>query len=302
MRKFEEVLEKAKGIPTCKVAVAAAEDEHVLEAVLAAKKQGIAEAVLVGDKEKILALATQCGVAADDLTIVHEANPAKAALEAVRLVSSGEAQVVMKGLIPTADFLRAVLNKDVGLRQGKQVLSHVAVMEIPGREKLLFMSDGAMNMRPDLPQKVQILKNVVHVAHALGLEKPRVAALAAVEVVNPDMPETVDAAALTKMFERGQIKGCIVDGPLALDNALSEEAAHHKGIVSEVAGRADVLLVPEIICGNMLYKAATFLAQGAVAGVVVGAKAPIVMTSRADSSAAKLQSIALAVLAAQPQK
>ena len=205
----------------------------------------------------------------------------------------------MKGLIPTADFLRAVLNKEVGLRQGKQVLSHVAVMEIPGREKLLFMSDGAMNMRPDLPQKVQILKNVVHVAHALGFEKPRVAALAAVEVVNPDMPETVDAAALTKMCERGQIKGCIVDGPLALDNALSEEAAHHKGIVSEVAGRADVLMVPEIISGNILYKAVTFLAQGAVAGVVIGAKAPIVMTSRADSSAAKLQSIALAVLAAQ---
>lgn len=191
-----------------------------------------------------------------------------------------------------------MLNKEVGLRQGKQVLSHVAVMEIPGREKLLFMSDGAMNMRPDLPQKVQILKNVVHVAHALGFEKPRVAALAAVEVVNPDMPETVDAAALTKMCERGQIQSCIVDGPLALDNALSEEAAHHKGIVSEVAGRADVLMVP-IISGNILYKAVTFLARGAVAGVVIGAKAPIVMTSRADSSAAKLQSITLAVLAAQ---
>lgn len=302
MKSFAEVLAKARGSRACKVAVAAAEDDHVLEAVLAAQEQGIAEAVLVGDKERILALAAQRGVAAEALTVVDQPEPRRAALEAVRLVSSGAAQVVMKGLIPTADFLRAVLDKEVGLRQGKQVLSHVAVLEVPGQDRLLLLSDGAMNIRPDLAQKVQILNNAVRVAHALGLERPRVAALAAVEVVNPDMPETQDAAALAKMAERGQLKGCLVDGPLALDNALSLAAAQHKGIASEVAGRADILLVPEIVAGNVLYKAATFLAGGSVAGVLIGAKAPIVLTSRADSAAAKLQSIALAVLAAQPGK
>ncbi|MPM49891.1 Phosphate acetyltransferase [bioreactor metagenome] len=196
-------------------------------------------------------------------------------------------------------MLRAVLNKEVGLRAGKNILSHVAVAEIPGFDRLIIITDAAMNVAPDLSQKVQIVQNAVSVAHAIGLECPKVACLAAVEVVNSDMPACVDAAALSKMAERGQLKGCIIDGPLALDNAVSVEAAEHKGVKSPVAGRADILMVPELVSGNVLYKSITYFAKGNLTGIIVGAKAPVIVTSRADSAEAKLYSIALAVMAAQ---
>ncbi|MEN6565946.1 MAG: phosphate butyryltransferase [Veillonellales bacterium] len=299
MKSFQDVLTAARAVPACKIAVAAAEDDHVLAAINAAQQNGIAQAILVGDQEKITAIASRRGIDTGSFTIIDEPNSRAAALKAVELVSAGKAQIVMKGLISTADMMRAGLNKEVGLRVGRNVISHVAVMEIPGFDRLILLTDAAMNVAPDLPQKVQILQNAVKVAHSLRIPCPRVACLAAVEVVNSGMPACVDGAILAKMAERGQIKGCVVDGPLAFDNAVSLEAARHKGINSPVAGQADILLVPELVSGNILYKAATYFAKGAIAGVIAGAKAPIILTSRADSARDKLYSIALAVMAAQ---
>lgn len=299
MKTFAEVLLAAKAVDRAKIAVAVAEDDHVLDAIAAAKKAGIADAVLVGDKTKIAAVADAIGVDLALFEIVDEPDGKLAARKAVELVSSGKAQAVMKGLISTADMMRAVLDREVGLRQGKNVISHVAVAEISGFDRLLLITDAAMNVSPELPQKVQIVENAVRVAHSLGIERPKVACLAAVEVVNPEMPACVDAAILAKMAERGQIKGCVIDGPLALDNAVSLEAARHKGVDSPVAGRADILMVPEIVSGNVLYKSVTYLAHGAIAGIIMGARAPVILTSRADCAAAKLHSIALAVMAAQ---
>jgi len=194
--------------------------------------------------------------------------------------------------VSTADVLRAVLDKEIGLRTGR-LLSHLSVFEAPRLGRLLIFSDGAMNIAPGLAEKAQITQNAIDVAHALEISEPRVAALAAVETVNPDMPATIDAACLAKMSERGQIKGGIVDGPLALDNAISSAAASHKGISSPVAGRADILIVPDIEAGNVFYKALVYLAGGCAASVVVGAKAPVVVTSRSDSHMAKVYSLAL---------
>lgn len=299
MKTFAEVLSAAKAGERIKISVAAAEDDHVLDAIASAHKQGIADAILVGGKTKIAAVAAAAGIDLASFEIIDEPDSKLAARKAVELVSSGRAQAVMKGLIPTADMMRAVLDKEVGLRQGKNVISHVAVAEVPGFDRLLLVTDAAMNVSPDLPQKVQIVENAVSVAHCLEIENPKVACLAAVEVVNPDMPACVDAAILAKMAERGQIKGCVIDGPFALDNAVSLEAARHKGVNSPVAGRADILLVPEIVSGNVLYKSITYLAHGTITGIIVGTRAPVILTSRSDSAAAKLNSIALAVMAAR---
>ena len=206
----------------------------------------------------------------------------------------------MKGMVATANFLRGVLNKEKGLRSGK-TLSHVYIHQIKGYDRIFFISDPAFNMYPELKVKVDIIKNVVELAHAFGVACPKVAALAAVEVVNPDMPPTMDAAILTQMNRRGQIKGCLIDGPLALDNAVSPESAHHKGIKSDVAGYADILHVPTIESGNMLAKAIVYFSENKTAGIVLGAKAPIVLTSRADSAEAKLLSIASACALAAHQ-
>jgi phosphate butyryltransferase len=200
----------------------------------------------------------------------------------------------MKGNIPTSVLLKAVLNKEFGLRTGN-VLSHVAVFEVPDFDRFTIVTDAGMNISPDLEQKAQIVKNAAILARAIGIEYPKVAPIAAVEVVNPVMQATVDAAALSMMNKRGQITGCIVDGPLALDNAVSTLAAEHKGIHSEVAGRADILLVPTIEVGNVLYKSLIYFAKAKVGAVIAGAKAPIVLTSRADSAESKLYSLALAI-------
>jgi phosphate butyryltransferase len=207
----------------------------------------------------------------------------------------------MKGMIQTSDFLRAVLNKEYGLRTGK-VLSHVSTHEVDGYDRLIHVTDPALNVAPTLPEKAQIVQNVIGYCHSLGNQEPKVAVLGAVEVVNPNMPPTLDAAALTQMNRRGQIKGGIIDGPFALDNAVSVHAAEHKGIQSPVAGQADVLLVPDIEAGNMLYKSLVYFGKSKVGALVLGAAAPVVLTSRADSPEAKLYSIALAVLQAANQK
>ncbi|WP_394137360.1 phosphate butyryltransferase [Cytobacillus oceanisediminis] len=283
------------------VAVAAAEDDEVLEAVAEAIKRNLASFLLFGNEEKIHELINQkhSGIAeSPKLKIIHAGSAASAAEQAVRAVKELKANVLMKGNIPTAGILKAVLNKDFGLRTGN-VLSHVAVFEVPGFDRFTIVTDAAMNIAPDLNQKAQIVKNAVDIARCIGIEKPLVAPIAAVEVVNPAMQATLDAAALTLMNKRGQIKDCVVDGPLALDNAISFEAAEHKGIKSEVAGQADVLLVPTIEVGNALYKSLVYFAKAKVGAVIAGAKAPIVLTSRADSAESKVYSLALAICSAK---
>jgi phosphate butyryltransferase len=228
------------------------------------------------------------------LTIVHADSNEMASELAVKAVSTREATVLMKGNIPTSSLLKAVLNKEYGLRTGN-VLSHVAVFEVPDFDRFTIVTDAGMNIAPELEQKAQMIKNAAALARAIGIECPKVAPIAAVEVVNPAMQATIDAAALSVMNKRGQITGCIVDGPLALDNAVSALAAEHKGIQSEVAGRADILLVPTIEVGNVLYKSLIYFAKAKVGAVIAGAKAPIVLTSRADSAESKLYSLALAI-------
>lgn len=303
LRSLTELLDYAREVGPMTISVACAEDAEVLEAVEAARKEGVSKAYLAGDADKIKKAAESVGVDVSNFEIVDDkGGEASASLKAVELVSSGKADILMKGMVKTANFLRAVLNKEKGLRSGA-LLSHVYIHEIENYDRIFFISDPAFNMYPDLQGKVSIVENVVKLAHAFGIQTPKVAALAAVEVVNPDMPPTLDAAMLTQMNRRGQIKNCIIDGPLALDNAVSVESAKHKGIVSDVAGYADILLVPNIDSGNMLAKAIVYFARNKTAGIVLGAKAPIVLTSRADSSEAKLLSIASAVaLAAFQQK
>ncbi|GAM16313.1 phosphate butyryltransferase [Mesobacillus selenatarsenatis] len=282
------------------VAVAAAEDAEVLEAVAQAVNLELADFLLYGNKEEIERMITAKHPELTDrkgVKIISAPNNNTAAEMAVKAVKAKEANVVMKGNIPTAAILKAVLNKEYGLRTGA-VLSHVAVFEVPGYDRFTIVTDAAMNIAPDLEQKAQIIKNAVKVAHSIGIELPKVAPLAAVEVINPAMQATVDAASLTMMNKRGQIPGCIVDGPLALDNAVSQLAAEHKGIKSEVAGRADILLVPAIEVGNVLYKSLIYFANAKVGAVIAGAKAPIVLTSRADTAESKLYSLALALCSA----
>lgn len=300
-KNFKELFSHLKAIKTKKVAVAVAQDEPVLEAIKLANDRNIVEAILVGDKDKIEKVAEKLDMDLNSFQIVHEKDSKKATLKAMELVSTGQADMVMKGLVDTATFLRGVLDKEVGLRTGK-LMSHVAVFEIEGIDRLVLLTDAAFNTYPDLKAKAQIINNSVMVAKACGISNPRVAPICAVEVVNPDMPATVDASLLSKMNDRGQIKGCIVDGPLALDNALSEEAAHHKGIKGEVAGKADILLFPNIEAANVMYKALTYTAKTRNGGILVGTSAPVILTSRADSCETKVNSIALAALVAESKK
>ena len=300
-KNFDDLLSRVKECKRKKVSVAVAQDEPVLEAIKAAKEQGIADAILVGDKNKIKEIADSIGMDITQFEVIHEPDVKKAALFAIQLVSSGRADMVMKGLVDTATFLRSVLNKEVGLRTGK-VMSHVSVFEIEGFDRLIFLTDAAFNTYPDLKAKVQIVQNSVSVAHACGIECPKVAPVCAVEVVNPDMPATIDASLLSKMNDRGQITGCVVAGPLALDNALSEEAAHHKGITGPVAGKADVIMLPNIETANVMYKTLTYTSKSRNGGILVGTSAPVILTSRADSFETKVNSIALAAVVAESIK
>ena len=294
---FKDIIAEARRRESVKIAVAAAADADVLEAVYAAKAEGIAEAILVGNAAEIDEICRKNGLDPQAFEIENVTDVRLAARRAAKLVREGQAGVMMKGLVGTADFMRAVLNKEEGLGSGK-LISHVAAFEAPGFDRMMLLSDAAINIAPDLGQKVQIIENVLKVATAVGSSKPRVAMLSAVETVTSAMRSTEEAAIIAKMAERGQIKGCFVDGPLALDNAVSAAAAGHKGISGEVAGKADVLIVPNIEAGNVLYKSIGFFAKAQLGGIVIGANAPVVMTSRADSPQTKLNSIALAVVAA----
>jgi phosphate butyryltransferase len=275
------------------IAVACPHDEDVLLSLHKAWQAGFVRPLLVGRRAVVERLIATLGLDDFQPEVLECGDDADAVELAVRKVRSGEAQMLMKGLVSTGTFLKGVLNKEFGLRQ-RPLLSHVALYEASEPQRLVLFSDVAMNIAPDLGQKAQILENAVSIAHRLGVERPKVAAIAAVETVNPEMPATVDAASLAKMSDRGQIKGCVVDGPLALDNALSVEAARHKGIASSVAGVADVMLLPDIEAGNVLYKILGLVKIWPLAATIVGASAPVVLTSRADSDETKFNSIALA--------
>ena len=296
--KLEHLIDQAAGQPKKTVAVAVAEDHEVIEAVAKAITLQLAQFRLYGNQEKIMGMLQEHGLqTSEHIEVIAATSSAEAAELSVKAVRNGEADVLMKGNIPTANILKAVLNKEWGLRKGS-VLSHVAAFEVPNYNRLIFVTDAAMNIAPDVTQKAAIIQNTVEVARAIGIDLPKVAPIAAVEVVNPAMQATIDAAMLTQMNRRGQIKNCVVDGPLALDNAVSQIAAEHKGIVSDVAGKADILLVPTIEAGNVLYKSLVYFADAKVGAMIAGAKAPIVLTSRADSAETKVYSLALAVATA----
>jgi len=289
------MLKNARSREKCRIAVAQAADATVLEAVKYGEKEGIIKPVLVGAKEAIEEKVKKAGLPSGSYRIVEPGQNESPAVTAVRLIKEGEADILMKGLIPTGELLKEVLRKENGLNTGK-TLSHVAVFKHPGFERFIFVTDAGLNIAPDLAQKKDIAQNAIDLAQSLGVAEPIAAAVCAVEVVNPSMPATIDAAALAKMSERGVIKGGRIEGPLALDNAVSVEAAQHKGIKSPLAGRADILIAPDIEAGNVLYKSLIFFGSAETAGLIVGARVPIVLTSRSDSAASKLYSIALGVL------
>ncbi|MFN3692055.1 MAG: bifunctional enoyl-CoA hydratase/phosphate acetyltransferase [Fervidobacterium sp.] len=293
MRHLTELLDKAKGSGKKVVAVSAADDEVVLRALEMARSEGIVDAILFGNTEKIEKSAQQANVDLSKYTIINSKNPAD---DAVKAVVEKKAHFIMKGNIKTGDLMKAVLKDEYGLKTGR-TMSLVSIFETPLYHKLLVVTDAGMTIAPDFDQKVHLIENAVSVAKkALSIKEPKVAVLGAIEVVNPKMEATVHAALLAKMNERGQIKNCIIDGPFALDNAVSKEAAEHKGIVSPVAGDADILLMPDIEAGNIFYKSMVFLAGAKVASIIVGAKCPVALTSRADSDETKLLSLALTCL------
>lgn len=297
IKKFEEIIKTAQEKGPKTIAVAVAHDLEVLLAVNSAKELGIANAILVGKEAEIRQIAQENHIDIDKFKIIEQKDSTEACRTAVQLVAKGEAQIVMKGMVDTAIILKAVLDKEFGLRT-KNVLSHVAVADVAGYDRLFYITDAAMNIEPDLQTKKQIIENAVQVAKALGNDNPKVACVCAVEKVNLKMKATLDAEELVKMSETGELAGCVVAGPFALDNAVSIEAAKHKGITNPVAGNAEILLMPFIEAGNMLYKSIVFFAKGKIAGIIVGAKVPIILTSRADSDISKLNSIAIGVLMA----
>lgn len=299
---FSDLIAKVNGCGTKKVAVAVAQDTAVLEAVKAAHERKIADAILVGDEAKIREIAASLSMDLSDFEIINEEDTTQAALTAVKLVHDGKADMYMKGLIDTKGFLKSVLDKEVGLRTGKP-LSHVCVFDIEGIDHLLFLTDVAFIPYPSLEDKVNIINNTLEITKACGIENPKVAPLAAVEVVNPKMPVTVEAEELTKMNQNGEIPGCIVDGPLSLDLAIDPEAAKHKGATGRaIQGDADILLFPDIHAGNLVYKCLVHTAKVVNGNILTGTKAPVILTSRSDDFETKVNSIALGAVVAEAMK
>lgn len=296
LRNFKELIERTKKLGRVTVSVAAAQDKDVLLAIKGAWDEGLVDAILVGDVVLIKPIIAEVGLP-ENIKVIHEPDDDMAALKAVNLVRKGEAQILMKGLINSSNFLKAVLNPDHGLRTGR-ILSHFAAFEIPGQKKLAFHTDGGMNVAPTLEEKKEILVNALEALEKLGITKPNVAVLTANEQVNPKIPVTMDAKALSEMGEAGLLPSCVIEGPIAMDVAASAEAAKHKGIKSKIAGDVDLFLVPTIEAGNMVGKTLVNYAKAKIAGVILGATHPVVMVSRADTPEAKVHSIALACLTA----
>ena len=293
--KFHELVKRAQSHPPLRVAVAHPCDQVSLESVVEAAKLKLVQPILVGPEERIRKVAAEHGLDISDFEIVDAEYSVQSAEKAVELVREGKADALMKGSLHTDELMGAVVKRDTGLRTARRI-SHCFVMDVPSHDQPLVITDAAVNIAPDLKGKVDITQNAIDLVHALGAKEARVAILSAMESVNPDVPSTLEAAALCKMADRGQITGAVLDGPLALDNAISPEAAKIKKISSPVAGRANVLVVPDLEAGNMLAKSLSFLADADAAGIVLGAKVPIILTSRADEEMARLASCAVAQL------
>jgi phosphotransacetylase len=299
-RVYPELIERCAAVEPVTTAVAHPCDETSLRGAIEAAQAGLIHPILVGPEAKIRAVADQLGLDLK-LPVVDAAHSHAAAARAVEMVRAGEADALMKGSLHTDELMAEVVHKERGLRTERRV-SHAFIMDVPTYPKALVVTDAAINIFPDLATKVDIVQNAIDMAHALGRDLPKVAILSAVETVTPNIPSTIDAAALCKMAERGQITGGLLDGPLAFDNAINKEAAEMKGIRSEVAGDADILLVPDLEAGNILAKQLTFLANADAAGIVLGARVPIILTSRADSVRARLASCAIAALLADARR
>ncbi len=296
--KLDQMFEVLKTSKKKRLVAAYANDEHSISAVNLAIEMGLIEGTLVGDKKEIEKVCHTLDIDTQKFTIVHEPDEMKAALKAVELIHSGEGNLLMKGLVSTDKYMRAILDKEKGLMNKGAVLSHVTVMENPHYHKLLIVGDVAILPAPELPEKVAITNYLIHTAHALGIETPKVALIAASEQVSPKIQASIDASVISKMADRGQIKGAFVDGPLALDVAIDKESAEIKKIGGQVAGDADCLVFPNIEAGNVFYKTNTKLSGGEQGAIVVGARVPAVLSSRGDSTKTKLYSIALAALTA----
>ena len=299
--KYEQVLVRVRSIDPIPTAVAHPCESTALIAALEAAQKGLITPILVGPAAKIQEVAKQSGITLGETKIVDAPHSHGSAAKAVELVRQGQAELLMKGSLHTDELLSAVVAKETGLRTGRRI-SHVFIMDIPTYHKVLIVTDAAINIAPTLEDKVHIVQNAIDLAISLGVSTPKVAILAAVETVTSKMPATIDAAALCKMAERGQITGGLLDGPLAFDNAISREAARVKNIQSKVAGDPDILLVPDLEAGNMLAKQLSFLANADSAGLVLGARVPIILTSRADSVRSKIASVAVAVLTAHARR
>lgn len=298
-KSFDELLSKVASIPMKKVSVCVSQDSAVIEAVRAAKDRKIADAILVGDAQKTNEIANELGIDISDFELIDVKDVTEASLTAVKLVHDGKADLYMKGLIDTKGFLKSVLDKEVGLRTGK-TLSHVCVFDVKGYNRLMFLTDVAFLPYPTLEDKVNIIKNTVEICEACGVNNPKVAPLAAVEVVNPKMTVTVEAEELHQMNLRGEITGCIVDGPLSMDLAIEPEAAKHKGATDRpIQGDADILLFPDIHAGNLVYKAMVHMADEVNGNILTGTAAPVVLTSRSDSMEVKVNSLAVAALVSE---
>jgi len=292
---FTGLIDRAAQLSPLRTAVVCPDDKNSLGGAILAAERQLIEPLLIGSRARILDAAAESGLELDERWIIDAANAYEACQRAVALTQSGEARAIMKGNVHSDELLGAILKKDAGLRTGRRI-SHVFVMDAPTLDRLLFISDAAVNIAPDLAVKVDIVQNAIDLAQACGIETPKVGVLSAVEMVNIAIPSTLDAAILSKMAERGQIRGGVVDGPLAMDNAVDIGAARTKGITSFVAGRADILIAPNIEAGNMLAKELTFVARAEAAGLVLGAKVPVMLTSRADNDRSRLASSALAAL------
>jgi phosphotransacetylase len=299
--KYEKLLQRCRSLAPIPTAVAYPCEETALEGAIDAAKEGLITPILVGPAAKIAEVAKAGGIAIGDAQIVDVHDSHAAAAKSVALVREGKAELLMKGSLHSDELLGAVVARDTGLRTGRR-LSHVFIMDVPTYHKILIVTDGAINITPSLEDKVDICQNAIDLARSFGIERPKVAILAAVETVNSKMPTTLDAAALCKMAERGQIRGGLLDGPLAFDNAISSEAAKMKGITSEVAGDPDILLAPDLEAGNMVAKLLNFLANSDSAGLVLGARVPVILTSRADSVRSRIASCAVAMLAAHARR
>jgi phosphate butyryltransferase len=296
-RNLDDLVETAIGLGPARIAVAAGHDPDVIESLQLAREMGLAKGVLVGDREKIEPMAAAAGLHLDSGQLIHQPDDSAAALQAIELVREGAADLLMKGKINTSVLIRAVLNREKGLRTGRQ-LSQVIVFQVPGIDRLMIMTDAAINLAPDLTQKAEICRNAIEVAHALGIEEPKVAILCALEFVNPAMPATVDAAGLTMMNRRGQLKGAYIEGPIALDVPMSRFAADRKGIETPLVENTDVFIAPDIEAANILYRAILYMAHGESGGIVVGARVPLILLSRAETPETKIRSIAIGRLVA----